>query len=109
MKYNKVLTNGQEWLVTGKNERGTSVGNRHFYARRGLRKKTWTIIEHDQSLVLHGTAMPLFVYANNYETAELTDAVKRIALAIPGYEDIDPRVSYEAYQARFSATNLSQP
>jgi len=79
MKYSKTVTvGGMTWNVIGRNERATTHEGRHFFAARCNPKILWRITEDDQNIAATGSAKPLRVWTNKYETHDLSTTVREI-------------------------------
>lgn len=76
--YKHVIVGGLTWAVLSKGERATTHAGRHFFASRCNSRRPWIIREHDCDITQTGCAKPLLVWRNDYETADLSQAVKEI-------------------------------
>lgn len=77
-EYKTVTVYGLTWAVMSRNERCVTHAGRHFFAVRCNPKRAWHIHEHDCDIAQTGSAKPLLVFTNDYETHHLSDAVREI-------------------------------
>lgn len=79
MKVQKIVTvDGVEWKVVGANERGTTRGDRHFYASRHRSSGCWNLREHDQQIDVTGQAKVLRYFLEEYDPEVISAAVLEI-------------------------------
>lgn len=71
-----VTSGGLTWSVHSRNERAITHAGRHFFAVRCRSGLPWKLIELDRSID-EGSARELRRTLSGYETAELSDAVRR--------------------------------
>jgi hypothetical protein len=100
MKIRKYVTvGGLKWAVISANERSVTHADRHFFSCRCYPSGPWSIYEHDCDIAQTGSAKPLLVFANDYETRELSDAVQKICAG----SQLHPSRTFEEHRAAMKA------
>lgn len=80
-----VTVGGLTWAVVSANERATTHAGRHFFATRCRTSVPWVIRELDANIAETGSGKPLLVFRNNYETSDLSRAVREICGHRPAF------------------------
>lgn len=99
MRFTKHVTvGGLTWAVVSANERAITHDNRHFLAVRCRSGRPWSIHELDANIAETGSAKPLRVFSERYDTGDLSSTVREICGEPPFSRTCDTCFAIDAHE-----------